>query len=116
MPFSDAFTEAAGVEQLLLAGCLGVLERRLGVSQQCLRVAAVDRKHRNAGGGGNPRLVTVDHEWRVPAALPPLFHRSRYVAFIADVLDDGGKVFAADAPDLVGVADAGGETLADLAQ
>src|ERR1700693_6124689 len=116
VPFGDAFTESAAVEQLFLTRCLCILESRLGISQQRFGVATVDGKHCNPGGGRNPRFVPVDYKRRVPALLPPFFNRGRHVAFVSDVLNNGCEMLPADATDSIGVSNAADESLGHLTE
>src|SRR5882762_2370445 len=83
--FCDPRIHFRPVEQIPFARFLGLLQRRLGVSEQGVGVLSVGREHRNAGGGCDPELLPLDRERRLDDRRDCLVDRIGDVAGITDV-------------------------------
>src|SRR6267378_2451212 len=104
------------VEQIPFARFLGLLQRRLGVSEQGVGVLSVGREHRNAGGGCDPELLPLDRERRLDDRRDCLVDRIGDVAGIADIRKSAGKDIRRDPRHMVRLRPDCFEALCEFAQ
>src|SRR6267378_2017062 len=94
--FCDPRIHFRPIEQIPFPRFLGLLQRRLGVSEQGVGVFSICREHRNAGGGCNPDLLPLDSKRCLEERCNRLVDRISDVAGITDIRKSAGKDICRD--------------------